>query len=52
MPMPQEGETGGTSSRFVGKHESLGIVREFAGTISGTVDEKPYAGDFQEEPGE
>lgn len=47
---PEEGETGGVSSRFVGQHESLGIVREFAGTISGEVDGKPFAGDFEEKP--
>lgn len=48
--VPLEGEAEGTSSRFVGKHENLGIVQEFAGTISGMVEETPYAGDFQEEP--
>jgi hypothetical protein len=49
-PQPLEGESAGSSSRFVGKHESLGIVREFAGTISGAVDGKPFAGDFEEKP--
>lgn len=49
-PSPMEGEAEGTSSRFVGKHENLGIVQEFAGTISGEVQGTPYAGDFQEEP--
>ena len=49
-PQPLEGESPDTSSRFVGKHESLGIVREFAGTISGEVDGKPFAGDFEEQP--
>lgn len=47
---PLEGEAEGTSSRFVGKHESLGIVREFSGTIIGEVEGTPYAGDFKEEP--
>ncbi len=51
MPVPMDGESGG-SSRFVGKHESLGIVQEFDGTISGTVGGTPYAGDFKEEPAE
>ena len=46
---PLEGEAEGTASRFVGKHESLGKVQEFAGTISGEVDGTPYAGDFKEE---
>ncbi len=47
---PLEGEAAGTASRFVGKHESLGKVQEFAGTISGEVEGTPYAGDFKEEP--
>ena len=47
---PLEGEAEGTASRYVGKHESLGKVQEFAGTISGEVEGTPYAGDFQEEP--
>ena len=47
---PLEGEKGGVASRFVGKHENLGKVQEFAGTISGEVDGTPYAGDFKEEP--
>lgn len=47
---PLEGEAEGTASRFVGQHDSLGIVREFAGTISGEVEGTPYAGEFKEEP--
>ena len=47
---PLDGEAEGTASRFVGKHESLGKVQEFAGSISGEVDGTPYVGDFQEEP--
>ena len=47
---PLEGEAKGTASRFVGKHESLGKVQEFAGTISGEIEGTPYAGDFKEEP--
>ncbi|MCA9162665.1 MAG: hypothetical protein KDA62_06785 [Planctomycetales bacterium] len=50
VPQPLEGETDGASSRFVGKHEKLGVVQEFAGTISGEADGTPYAGDFKEEP--
>jgi hypothetical protein len=49
---PLEGEAKGTSSRFVGKHDNLGIVREFEGTISAEVDGTPYAGNFKEEPHE
>ena len=46
---PLEGEAEGTASRFVGKHENLGKVQEFAGSISGEVDGTPYVGDFKEE---
>lgn len=48
--VPQDGDPDGTSSRFVGKHENLGHVQEFAGTISGEVEGTPYTGDFKEEP--
>ena len=47
---PLEGEPDGASSRFVGTHDNLGIVREFAGTITGVVEGTPYTGDFKEEP--
>jgi hypothetical protein len=47
---PQPGEPAGSSSRFVGTHESLGTVQEFAGTITAEVDGTPYAGEFHEEP--
>ncbi len=50
MPVPLDGEGEGASSRFVGKHEKLGVVQEFAGTISGEVEGTPYAGDFKKEP--
>lgn len=46
---PLPGEVEGMSSCYGGGHENLGIVREFAGTISGEVDGTPYAGDFTEE---
>lgn len=49
-PAPLDGEKDGVASRFVGKHESLGKVQEFDGTISGEIDGTPYAGDFKEEP--
>ena len=48
--VPQEGDPAGTSSRFVGNHESLGVVQEYAGTMTGVVDGTPYSGDFKEEP--
>jgi len=47
---PMEGEEAGMSSRFVGQHETLGIVREFSGTVSGMVEGTPYTGDFKELP--
>ena len=47
---PLESEAAGTSSRFVGTHDTIGIVKEFAGTISGEIDGTPYTGDFKEEP--
>lgn len=48
--VPMDGEADGAASRFVGKHEGLGTVQEFAGTISGEVEGTPYTGDFKEEP--
>ena len=47
---PLAGEGEGKSSCYGGTHENLGIVREFAGTISGEVDGTPFAGEFVEEP--
>jgi len=46
---PLDGEANGVSSRFVGVHDSLGVVQEFAGTISGEADGTPYSGEFAEE---
>lgn len=45
---PQEGDPDGSASRFVGNHEGLGVVQEYAGTITGVIDGTPYAGDFKE----
>jgi hypothetical protein len=45
---PLEGETDGMSSRFSGEHDSIGIVREFSGTIRGEVDGMPFVGEFAE----
>ena len=47
---PLEGEADGAASRYTGTHESLGIVREFSGSISGEVDGTPYVGEFKELP--
>jgi hypothetical protein len=53
---PLDGETGGASSRFVGKHDALGKDQKLSGTISADVNGKPYAGDFNQDekkkPGE
>lgn len=46
---PQESDPEGKSSRFVGTHEKLGVVQEYAGTMTGVVDGTPYSGDFKEE---
>ena len=50
MALPLEGEANGESSRFVGTHESLGKVQEFAGSVTAEVEGTPLSGDFKEEP--
>ena len=45
---PLAGETADAASRYAGTHDSLAVVREFAGTISGEVEGTPFAGDFEE----
>jgi hypothetical protein len=47
---PDKGDPAGTSSRFVGKHEKLGVEQEFEGEVTGEVEGTPYAGKFKEEP--
>ena len=47
---PQKSDPEGKSSRFVGNHKKLGLVQEFAGTISAEVDGTQYTGEFKEEP--
>ena len=49
MAAAQEGDSEGSASRFVGNHESLAVVKEYAGTITGVIDGTPYSGDFKEE---
>ncbi|MEO8269533.1 MAG: hypothetical protein ABI557_07435 [Aureliella sp.] len=46
---PQKDDPAGKASRFVGNHEKLGVVQEYAGTIAGVIDGTPYSGDFIEE---
>ena len=45
---PQEGDPEGSASRYIGNHEKLGVVQEYAGTITGVIDDTPYSGDFAE----
>ena len=45
---PQDGDPEGKASRFVGKHKNLGIVKEYEGSMSGTVSGTPYSGNFKE----
>ncbi len=47
---PQAADPAGQASRFVGQHQSLGVVQEYAGTIVGVIDGTPYSGDFAEHP--
>lgn len=47
---PLAGESDGASSCYGGTHDNLGIVRDFAGTISGEVEGTPFAGEFTEQP--
>lgn len=49
LPVPLDGEKDGLCSRFVGKHEKLGVVQEYAGTMSAEIEGTPYTGDFKEE---
>lgn len=46
---PQEGDPEGKASRFVGTNEKLGVVQEYAGTVTGVAEGTPYSGDFREE---
>lgn len=49
MAKPLSSEILGGSSRFVGTHENLGIVKEYEGSMSGVVEGTPYSGEFKEE---
>lgn len=46
---PLGSELMGGASRFVGTHESLGVVQEYEGSVSGVIDDTPYSGNFKEE---
>ncbi len=45
---PQTDDSAGKSSRFIGKHESLSVVQDYVGSISGMVGGTPYSGNFNE----
>lgn len=47
---PLDTDPAGSASRFIGSDESLGVVREYSGTITGVIDGTPYSGDFSEQP--
>lgn len=49
---PEKGDPAGTTSRFVGTHEKIGIEQEFEGDITGKIDGTPYTGHFKEKPEE
>lgn len=49
VPLPQEGDPAGKSSRFTATHDHFGKVQEFEGTVRGVLDGKPAEGDFKEE---
>ena len=40
----------GTASVFTGKSDGFGVEMEYKGTVTVTIDGKPYSGDFAEEP--
>lgn len=45
---PQDGDSEGKASRFVGNHEGLGVVRKYEGSMSAVVEGTPYSGNFKE----
>lgn len=45
---PLESDPAGSASRFIGNHETFGVVQEYTGTITGVIDDTPYSGDFKE----
>lgn len=47
-PEPQADEPAGSSSRFVGTDDKLGVEMDFKGEISAEVNGKAYAGKFEE----
>lgn len=48
--LPTDKKADGTASTFTGKHDGFGVKMEYKGTLSFTLDGKPYSGDFEEKP--
>ena len=48
--LPTDKADDGTASVFVGKHDGFGVEMEYQGTVTVTIDGKPYSADFKEEP--
>lgn len=46
---PEPSKTDAKGIAFVGTHDAFAKEMEFSGNISGTIDGKPYSGDFKEE---
>jgi hypothetical protein len=46
----KDADAAGKTSKFVGKHDKIGVVQEFEGSVIGEADGTPYKGDFKEEP--
>jgi hypothetical protein len=47
---PHKSDPECTASAFVGKDDKVGVVQEFAGSISDEVEGTSFAGDVKEEP--
>ena len=45
---PDKGDPKGSSSRFIGMHEKLGVEMDFTGQISAKVGDRAFTGDFDE----
>ena len=46
--LPTDTDANGTASVFTGKDGGFGVEMEYKGTVTVTVDGKPYSGDFEE----
>ena len=46
--LPTDRAADGTASAFTGTSDGFGVEMEYKGTVSFTVDGKPYSGDFEE----